>query len=141
MTLYDVYIFEENSSKEFILNFIKIYLSDFNSMDSFYEYPKYKEPTIFETDQFVEMLDFILEDKTREYTFYLENKNNLERQQGIIRINSDGSVCLGLCVLPEYEDKYVKELKAKYKTDYVFVSYNQPPPTSISEVRQLFNPR
>ncbi|MDX2306179.1 MAG: hypothetical protein NW226_25445 [Microscillaceae bacterium] len=136
MILYDVYVFKEKFSKTDILEFIEIY--GLIPMEDFYEYPKYEETTTFKTDQFIDMLRFVLESVGRKYTFYFNSKEKIEYKQAIIQIYEDKSVCLGLGVLPEYEKKYLNELKLQYKTNNVFVCYHVPPPNTSSAVRALF---
>ncbi len=141
MVLTDIYVFRQKKSKKDILNFINKYLSSFISKEDYFEFPKYSsnDLIIFETNEYEEMLNFVLDSKNLDYTFYLENKNNPEYIQGIIRINSDETLCLGLGVLPEYENKYINKLKLHYNTKYIFVCQGTPPPTSRKEIMELFD--
>ena len=140
MELYDIYVFIEDFENDTIFDFITSYLNGFKQMDDYFEYPQYKNPTIFETGSFEKMLGFILEDANRDFTFYFEKKDNPEYKQGIIKIYPQRAVCLGLSALPKFEKKIISILKNKFDTDKIIVSYNYPPPSSVMEAKKIIDP-
>lgn len=136
MDLSDIFIFIEEFKPEEVINFKKEFLSDFESTDTYYECPKYSQETIFETESFVEMFDFVLEKSGRPYTFYFENESPDKIKQGIIQINNNGSICLALSVEP-WDEKYCIELLQKHYLDYpIFISNNIPLPSSKEELNR-----
>lgn len=115
MELVDLYIHFDRIDKEIIFNFIKDWLSDFESEYESFEYPPYFGEIKYETEDYKEMLSFILEKEGREYRFYFENEHDLKRPKGMIFINKDYSAYLGIGVNPNYEKYFTDKFLEKYK--------------------------
>jgi hypothetical protein len=58
----------------------------------------------------------------------LENKNNTCYPQGIIQINSDGSIYIALSSYPDKEEIVYNLLKKNYPENYINISYDIPLP-------------
>lgn len=131
MDLSDVFIFIEEFKPEEVTKFKKEFLTNSESTDVYYECPKYSQKTIFETDSFSEMFDFVIDKPGRPFTFYFEWESPDKIKRGIIQINDNGSICLALSVEPS-DEKYCVELLQKYYLDYpIFISNNIPLPSSL----------
>ena len=93
-------------------------------MDDYYESPKYGSKIVFETEDFDKMWEYALEKQGRQYSFYFENKSNLDCPQAIIQINSDGSICMALGIILGKEEFYFKVLKQIFNEENCFISYS-----------------
>ncbi len=135
MDLNDVYVFFEEVNECHIDVFFKVYLPNFTSMEDYFEYPKYEMPVVFESDNYKEMLDYVIKNNG-DYTFYFENdgQHNLKYKQAIIRINKDRSMLLGLSVISGYEQTIIDSYEKEFNTTDIFITYNVPPLTSKDEV-------
>lgn len=133
MQLADIVIFVTSFSKEKINHFREEFLHRYISKEKYYQSPKYTTPALFETENFSEMWDYVLEEEGRSFTFYFENKNNKLCPNGAIQINTDGSLCFVLTVNTDYEEKYVAQLKNSFPEDKCVVSYSYFMPFSIEE--------
>lgn len=116
MELVDVYIPITKVNKQMIFDFIKDWLSGFNPEYECFEYPPYFGETEYETENYSEMLSFVLAKEGRGYRFYFDNKHNSKRPKGMIFINEDHSAYLGIGVHPNYEKYFVDQFTEKYKT-------------------------
>lgn len=134
MDLSDIFLFIGKFYPEEVIKFKKEFLTGFESIDTYYECPKYSQETIFETESFIEMFDFVLEKPGRPYTFYFESELPNKIRGGVIQINKNGSICLALSAEP-CNEKYCIELLRKYYLDYpIFISNNIPLPSSEEEL-------
>ena len=133
MEVHDVYVFIENANKSTIEEFLSKFLCDCTAADSEFEYPRYGAETLYETDSFEEMLNFVIKGNFKEYTFYLECLSWKMGKGGIIKTYEDNSVCLALSVFPEFIDKYEQELGLFYGDQTTFVLYYLPPPSNSNE--------
>ncbi|AZA49343.1 hypothetical protein EG346_14680 [Chryseobacterium carnipullorum] len=123
MELVDLYIHFDKINKENIFEFIKNWLSDFEPEYECFEYPPYFGETEYETEDYTEMLSFVLEKNGRGYRFYFENNGNIKRPKGMIFINKDHSAYLGIGVDPNYEKYFTDKFLEKYKVSPI-VCYN-----------------
>jgi hypothetical protein len=137
MILSDVFVFVNEFKPKLVRDFIKKYLQDFNSTETYYECPKYSEETIFETDSYSQMLEFVLSAQGRPYTFYLSNDNANKYKEAILQLNKDGSMCLVLSTDFEFEKEIFEELRASFPGHKVLISNNIPLPSSKEEVDTL----
>ncbi|SHH36224.1 hypothetical protein SAMN05421866_2716 [Chryseobacterium oranimense] len=111
--LIDLYIHVNKVEKEIIFDFMKNSLIGFKPKEEYFRYPQYFGEIEFETDDYFEMLSFVLARPNRDYEFYFTNKNNLQNPKGMILINNN-SIYLGLGVAKGHE-KYLKDkLAAEY---------------------------
>lgn len=114
MELVDIYIHYSKVEKDVIFNFIKNWLKDFKPESDIFEYPQYFGETQFETENFIEMILFILENPIRKYRFYFENEIENKRPKGMIFINKN-SLYLGIGVVPNREKYFIDKLTEEYK--------------------------
>lgn len=120
----DIIIFIKTFSKDKIIYFKEEFIKDYISSEEYYESPKYSSPIIFETENFSEMWDYVIEKEGRSFTFYLENNANKSCPKAAIQINNDGSICLVLIADADYEEHYKSELIKAYPDDECIISYN-----------------
>ncbi|KQM41780.1 hypothetical protein [Chryseobacterium sp. Leaf201] len=112
-TLTDLYIHINKIEKEIISDFMKNWLMGFKPKDEFFTYPQYFGKIEFETDDYLEMLSFILSEPNRNYKFDFINKNNLQYPKGMIIIN-DNSLYLGIGANSMYEKNLIDKLSESY---------------------------
>jgi len=115
MELVDLYIYIDKINGKIVSDFIKNCLEGLKPEYNIFEYPPYFGEIEYETDDYKEMLSFILEKEGREYRFYFENEHDLKRPKGMIFINKDHSAYLGIGVKPSEEKKFVKQFIENYK--------------------------
>ncbi|VFA43746.1 hypothetical protein [Chryseobacterium indologenes] len=115
MELVDLYIYIDKINGQIIFDFINDWLGDFKPEYESFEYPPYLGEIEYETDDYREMLSFILEKEGRDYRFYFENKNDLKRPKGMVFINKNHSAYLGIGVNPSNEKYFENQLIKKYK--------------------------
>ncbi len=137
MELSDVFIFIETHKPKEVMKFKNEYLKGFESIDTYYECPKYSQTTLFESDSFDEMFEFVLKESGRPYTFYFENNLPEKIKQGIIQVNNNGSICLALSVESENEEYCIEQFKVNYSNYPIFISNNTPLPLSIETLPNL----
>lgn len=137
MELIDVIIFIPTFSKDKIAYFKEEFLQGFISSDEFYESPKYSLPVVFETENFLEMWNYVLDETGRPFTFYFEKKNNLFCPKGAIQINVDGSICLVLSVKLDYLEEYKSKLKSNFPDDDCITSCSYFMPSSKEEFYKI----
>ncbi|WP_336703946.1 hypothetical protein [Chryseobacterium indologenes] len=112
--LTDLYIHINKIEKEVIHDFMKNWLIGFKPKDEFFRYPQYFGKIEFETDDYFEMLSFILSESNREYDFYFINKKNSHYPKGMILINND-SMYLGIGVNSINEKYLIDKLSEEYQ--------------------------
>lgn len=112
-TLTDLYIHINKIEKEIISDFMKNWLMGFKPKDEFFTYPQYFGKIEFETDDYLEILSFILSEPNRNYKFDFINKNNLQYPKGMIIIN-DNSLYLGIGANSMYEKNLIDKLSESY---------------------------
>lgn len=138
MMLEDVYVAITATEKANpISDFIDKYLRDFQEEVDYYEYPPYFGETEFETRDFNEMLSFVLEGGNRSFRFYFENPANVETPKGMIFVNSDGSVFLGLGVHPDYSVKYEHALRNDFHSSLILICNETLVPDNLREFKSL----
>lgn len=134
----DIYILLENFTYEQIIFFKKKYLNNMVSTVDYYEFPQFKGETEFETENEKEMLSFLLEKKGRPYNFYyrsIDSQNTIKL--GMIFINIDCSLILGISI-PENKEKFYKDdLKLDFTTDYILGIYETSPPDNSKDFKAL----
>lgn len=124
MEYVDIMVFIPFFSKEKIIYFKDEFLRDYVSSEEYYESPKYSSPIIFETENFSEMWNYVLEKRERSFTFYFENNKNEICPKAAIQINNDGSTCLVLVANIDYEEKCKSDLIKVYPDEKCIVSHN-----------------
>lgn len=127
MELIDLYIHIDEIKQDIIYDFIKEWLNDFNPEFQYFEYPQYKGITEYETDNYLNMLSFVINKPGAGYRFYFENENNDKRPRGMIFINKNRSIYLGIGVTPDYEEYFVSKLKERYNSIPIICYGNQLP--------------
>ncbi|KXH80467.1 hypothetical protein [Chryseobacterium kwangjuense] len=118
MELTDIYVFIDKVEKEIIFDFIKNWLIGFKTTDEVFEYPQFFGDTELETDDYFEMLSFVLAEPNRNYNFYFENENNLQNPKGMIFIQNN-NMYLGIGVVPSYENHFINKLSEQYKQELI----------------------
>lgn len=113
MELTDIYIFIDKFKKDDIFNFMKSWLIGFKPEDDYFEYPQHFGKTEFETDDYFEMLSFVLTEPSRDYNFYFENKNNNKSPKRMIFIRNN-SIYLGIGVIQSFEKYFINKLTEEY---------------------------
>lgn len=111
--LIDLYIPIDKVDKEIVFDFMKNWLIGFKPKADFFRYPQYFGKIQFETDDYFEMLSFVLSEPNRNYEFYFINKNNSQYPKGIVLIN-DNSMYLGIGVNSNYEKYFIDKLSEEY---------------------------
>ncbi|UWX62169.1 hypothetical protein N0B40_07715 [Chryseobacterium oranimense] len=111
--LTDLYVHINRIEKEIIFDFMKNLLMGFKPKEEYFTYPQYFGKIEFETDDYFEMLSFVLARPNRDYEFYFTNKNNLQNPKGMILINNN-SIYLGLGVAIGHEKYFKDKLAAEY---------------------------
>ncbi|WP_123868018.1 hypothetical protein [Chryseobacterium lactis] len=111
--LTDLYIHIHKIEKEIVFNFMQKWLIGFKPKDIFFTYPQYFGKIEFETDDYSEMLSFILSKTNRHYEFYFINKNNSQYPKGMVIINNN-SLYLGIGVNSMYEKNLIDKLSEEY---------------------------
>ncbi len=139
MNLDDIYIaIEEDLRKYDTVEFFKQnYLKGFTEESKYYEYPPFFGDTEFETDNYREMISFVLQEKGRSYRFYFENSDNKEVQKGMIFINKDGSMYLGVGVFSPFSIEYQKRLKNDFHSSLVVICNETSPPDTLNELKEV----
>ncbi|KQT27033.1 hypothetical protein ASG22_20470 [Chryseobacterium sp. Leaf405] len=112
-TLTDFYVHINKIDKEIVFNFMKNWLMGFKPKDEYFAYPQYFGKIEFETDDYFEMLSFILSEPNRNYEFYFINKNNSQYRKGMIVINNN-SLYLGVGVNSIHEKSVIDKLSEEY---------------------------
>lgn len=115
MELVDLYVYVNKVNNQIICDFITDWLNDFEPEYKIFEYPPYFGETEYETQNYKEMLSFVLQKEGRDYRFYFENKNDLKKTKGMVFINKDHSAYLGIGVNPTYEKYFAAQFIKKYK--------------------------
>jgi len=115
MELVDLYIHVNKVNRQIIFDFIKNWLDGLKPEYESFEYPPYFGEIEYETEDYKEMLSFILEKKGREYRFYFENEHDLKRPKGMIFINKDHSAYLGIGVNQNEEKYFMEQFIEKYE--------------------------
>ena len=138
MNLEDVYVAITATEKiKSITTFIDKYLKGFKEEVDYYEYPPFFGETEFETENYKEMLSFVLKGNNKSFRFYFENQENKETPKGMIFINKDGSVFLGLGVHSDYSSKYENKFKNDFHSSLILVCNESLPPDTLSEFKSL----
>ncbi|RXM38159.1 hypothetical protein BOQ62_19075 [Chryseobacterium sp. CH21] len=114
--LTDLYMHINKIDREIVFDFMKNWLIGFKPKDEYFRYPQYFGKIEFETNDYFEMLSFILSESNREYDFYFINKNNSQYPKGMILIN-DNSLYLGIGVNSLYERDFINKLSEEYRQD------------------------
>lgn len=111
--LTNLYIHIHTIEKEIIFDFMKNWLIGFKPKDEYFRYPEYFGKIEFETDDYFEMLSFILSESNKEYDFYFKNKNNSQYPIGMILIHNN-SMYLGIGVNKSCEKDFADQLTKEY---------------------------
>ncbi|KXH80466.1 hypothetical protein [Chryseobacterium kwangjuense] len=112
--LTDLYIHINKIEKEIIFDFMKNWLIGFKPKNEYFRYPEYFGKMEFETEDYFEMLSFILSEPNRNYEFYFINKNNSQYYpKGMILINNN-SMYLGIGVNKSCEKDFIDKLTKEY---------------------------
>ncbi|MEO7213749.1 hypothetical protein [Mucilaginibacter sp.] len=134
----DIYIAIEFSKRnETVEAFTQKYLKGFKESATYYEYPRYKGETEFETDDYKLMMSYVLKRENIEFRFYFENKTNKETSFAMIFFNKDGSVFLGLGVERKFMSKYEHQLKHDFNSSLIMFCYHTVPPDNLAEFKSL----
>lgn len=134
----DVYIaIEFPKRNESVDLFIQKYLDGFEESASYYEYPRYKGETEFETDDYKSMMSYVLNRKNIAFRFYFNNESNNETPFAMIFFNEDSSVFLGLGVHEKFTSKYEQKLQADFGSSLIMFCYNTMPPDNLNEFKSL----
>ncbi|SHF75026.1 hypothetical protein [Flavobacterium defluvii] len=139
MELMDIVIFVSSFSKDKVIYFKNNFLQGYVSSEEYYESPKYSSPVMFETENFLDMWNYVLDEIGRSFTFYFDNDNNQFCPKAAIQINNDGSICLVLSVDSEYSDEYQSKLKSAFPNDDCIVSYSYFMPFSREDFKKNLN--
>lgn len=134
----DIYILLENFTYEQINFFKKKYLNNMVSTVDYYEFPQFKGETEFETENEKEMLSFLLEKKGRPYKFYyrsIEPQNIVKL--GMIFINIDCSLILGISIPENKEELLKNKLKSDFQMDCILSIYGVLPPENSKDFKVL----
>ena len=138
MNLEDIYVGVESVKKEESIKlFINKYLNNYKEESQYYEYPPFFGETEYETEDYKEMMSFVLKENGRSFRFYYESKENPEAPKGMIFINEDGSVFLGLGVFSEFTSKYKTLLESDLQTSAVLICNEALPPETFEEFKSL----
>lgn len=138
MSLEDIYVAIEASKKdESIAFFIAKYLKNFKEEADYYEYPPFFGETEFETEDYYEMISFVLKGINKSYRFYFEDQENNESPKRMIFINKDGSVFLGLGVYPNYSSKYECALMNDFNSSLILICNETLPPDNLKKFKSL----
>ncbi|MBL1220597.1 hypothetical protein JET18_07090 [Chryseobacterium sp. L7] len=92
---------------------MKNWLIGFKPKDEYFRCPEYFGNIEFETDDYFEMLSFILSEPNRDYDFYFKNKNNSQYRKGMILIHNN-SMYLGIGATENYKNYLVDKLTEEY---------------------------
>lgn len=111
--LTDLYIHINKIEKEIIFDFMKNWLIGFKPKNEYFRYPEYFGKMEFETEDYFEMLSFILSGPNKDYNFYFKNKNNIQHPKGMILIHNN-SMYLGIGVNESYKEYFVDKLTEEY---------------------------
>lgn len=134
--LEDIYIAVEFSKrKESIEQFTEIYLSGFKESATYYEFPRFRGETEFETDDYKLMMSYVLTREDIGFRFYFDNAANKETPFAMIFFNEDGSLFLGLSVYPQFMSKYEYQLKKDFQSSLIMFCYNTTPPNNLDEFK------
>lgn len=131
MELIDVMVFIPSFSKDKLVYFKEEFLKGYISSDEFYQSSKYSLPVLFETENFPEMWNYVLDEQGRSFTFYFENTNKTFCPKAAIQVNIDGSICLVLSVVDlDHTKEYELKLKNSFPDDKCVTSYSYFMPSS-----------
>jgi hypothetical protein len=137
MKIDDIYILVDKFSNEKVYFFINKYLSGLEPLSQYYEYPPYSGKTEFETENYQEMLVFILKVRGRYFRFYFKNpSNDMAVKFGMIFFNEDGSLILGLSISSDYIVEYENKMKEDFNSQYIMIVNEISPPNNSSEFKQ-----
>ncbi|KUJ60735.1 hypothetical protein AR687_17070 [Flavobacteriaceae bacterium CRH] len=138
MELIDVIVFIPSFSKEKLIYFKEEFLEGYISYEEYYESPKYSSPVVFETENFLEMWKYVLDEQGRSFTFYFENTNEIFCPKAAIQVNIDGSICLVLSVVDlDHIKEYESKLKSSFPDDNCVVSYSYFMPISREDFYKI----
>lgn len=125
MELIDVMVFIPSFSTEKLVYFKEEFLQGYISSEEFYESPKYSLPVLFETKNFLEMWNYVIDEQGRSFTFYFENTHKIFCPKAAIQVNIDGSICLVLSFVDlDHVEEYESKLKNSFPDDNCFTSYS-----------------
>lgn len=124
--LTDLYIHIPTIDKEIIFDFMKKWLVGFKPKEGYFRYPQYFGKTEFETDDYFEMLSFILSEPNREYNFYFKNKKHPQYRKGMILIHKN-SMYLGIGVNKNDEKDLIDQLTKEYHKTPIIRNWLQVP--------------
>ncbi len=136
MNIEDIYIGLDTPKKHDVISFfIENYLKDFKEESEYYEYPPFFGETEFETENYSEMISYILKEKGRTYRFYFENLTNREMLKGMIFINRDGSIYLGVGVYNSFSKIYQEKLKTDFHSSLIMICNEVLPPDNLNDFK------
>lgn len=124
--LTDLYIHINKIEKEIIFDFMKNWLIGFKPKNEYFRYPEYFGKMEFETEDYFEMLSFILSGTNKDYDFYFKNKNNTQYPKGMILIHNN-SMYLGIGVNKSYEKDFIDKLTKEYDKTPIISNWLQLP--------------
>ncbi|WBM76132.1 hypothetical protein [Saprospira grandis] len=136
MILEDLYIAISSFSNKAELYFcVEEFVKNHTAESDYYDYPLLEETLEFETEDFMEMLHFIVSNK-KAYHFYFSNLENKENPKRMIFINSDQSIYFGLAVYEIFSLKYQEILKAQFPNSPLMICNHVLPPNSFEAFKQ-----
>jgi hypothetical protein len=142
MNLEDIYVAIEASRRgEAMSKFTGNYLKGFRPESDYFEYPPFFGDTEFETDDYREMLDYVLSENGRSFQFYFVNAENQESPRAMIFINKDGSVFFGLGVESRFSGKLGKILGEDFGSSLILFCNECLPPDNLADFRLLVERR
>lgn len=124
MEFIDIYILLEKQSREQVALFREKYLYNLKQAAEVYEVPQYREKPVFSTDSVDEILDYLFTNGPIEYQLYWNNPHKSNLINGMIFFNGDGSLILGLSVMPEFEERFSSQLRKDFKSKYI-IAYGE----------------
>lgn len=132
--LEDIYIgFLGNNYLKKISFFLDNYLIGLEEVIQYYEYPQYFGITEFETTNLHEMINYVLKKENRCFRFYFDNKKNGTIKNGMIFINNDGSLFLGITVLSTETEKFILKIKNDFNNNSILICNQVLPPSNFDD--------
>lgn len=138
MEFIDIYILLEKQSREQVALFREKYLYNLKQADEDYVIPQNSDETQYCTDSVEDVLDYLFTNGPIESQLYWNNPHKSNLINGMIFFNNDGSLILGLSIMPEFEERFSSQLKKDFKSKYIIAYGEGLPPLERSKFIKEF---
>ncbi|MCC7455278.1 MAG: hypothetical protein IT222_14000 [Crocinitomix sp.] len=138
----DCYVISNNRTKTFISDFLDAFVPNREESAACYELPQYGKDTqqIFNSTE--DIIDFLIEKPTEEYSIYWRNIEISDLRHIICFFTNDGNVIFGISTETKYSNTEIEDAVFKRMQDFLgsnegYITYESTPPRNRSEFLEL----